>query len=216
VIYKIWKYKNFFLLSVGLHVCIMVIFAWHFHARSNQLRHFDASLHQRVAAQIIYANLITWPMQSQIFLRKNAAKAVNKTGINFTKAASEQKRTHHDVQQTPSPPTDSPPVVAKTGKDASEEFARLIHDLIQSRLHYPRILDEIQANIPARAVTLGFVLHPSGIIENVEVLKSSGIKILDQEAQTTVAALLPQQLQFAHIFLHAKQYLIVNIVFGKT
>jgi TonB family protein len=85
---------------------------------------------------------------------------------------------------------------------------KLLHEQIAAHQNYPSgALLLKQTGI----VTVKFLLHPDGTIENLTLAKSSGVESLDQSALHSVSEISP--VQSANLYLKQPEYLSVDVVF---
>ena len=69
-----------------------------------------------------------------------------------------------------------------------DQIKMIIHDLIQINLKYPH---NIRIPIKPKMLIASLVIFPDGRIENLKIIKSSGLSIFDREVIETINSLPP-------------------------
>jgi protein TonB len=83
-----------------------------------------------------------------------------------------------------------------------------LHDAIANNLIYPNQAVFLNLSGIAR---VSFILFPSGVIQSIKVIKSSGSAILDQAAVATLHKIVP--FVPAEKYLKSSQYFTISIGF---
>jgi protein TonB len=97
----------------------------------------------------------------------------------------------------------------KVGKPIDEPLLKELSRATSARLYYPA---EAAIGHIKGMVTISFLLHPDGRVEEVSIAQSSGFSILDQAALNTIKAISP--VRDANMYLTKPRYLLAGIIFG--
>lgn len=177
--------KKYFFLSLFLHLFLLLIFSIKYYFL-NTTNHINNNI-KIVTAQLVQSQRSDIIKNEQ--LSQNNHKKITKTisnrlppvlspqddniGLAITTISS-KKSSNADEK-----------IELTDNKDQISKLALLLHNLIQAQIEYPAGIN-IFGN---RDIIASFVLFPDGHIENIKLLKSSGVAILDNEILQVIASL---------------------------
>lgn len=189
---KLIKKNSFFIVSVALHISVFLVF------------NLQGSLSQQ---EINLGNMQSHTLTSYIYQENfsGAQSIMNKVERNnwVKKAENSHKHEMTIAQQDRSQVMVKPQKIYLSGKMQQAQLhtsqlagnnrpvpvlVAMLHAAIQKQQRYPAsaLLMEREGKI-----TVTFVLFPSGIIDHLEIIKSSGTAILDEAAIAAVHNALP-------------------------
>lgn len=110
--------------------------------------------------------------------------------------------------QKPSPVALRTPTSPASGRGEKLKLTDLLHQAITAQQHYPESATELKQT---GTVSLEFLLHPNGQIENIRIKQSSQFDSLDQAAIEAVQAASP--VENINKYLKKPEILWVDILF---
>lgn len=189
-----------FTLSVLLHLLVFALIIVHFVQKPTGNAHH---------ATIIETYLYHGNLEKQKSISRQKKQAQNKH-IEHKNIMKQSIINHAHINQT----TIHTKTITHTPKALStgvrSKLLEALHDAIAKNLIYPEQAAFLEMQGTAQ---IGFSLHPSGIINQIKITHSSGHKLLDKAAISTLSALSPFPL--AKQFLHKAEYFNVGVVFQQ-
>lgn len=88
---------------------------------------------------------------------------------------------------------------------------KLLGTALSAKLIYPKIAEDFGLSGVA---LVGFRLHPSGDVTDIQLVKSSTADVLDQAALNAVSAISP--LKSAAAYVSEPQFLVIGFIFGTA
>ena len=173
--------KSFFL-SIALHLGL--IFLLVDHSNFQPVKSNGAPI---IKAYLFHVKDVAPSLELKNHLEKKQThkKIVKKPQGLLKQVNATQFKAHHDKQ--------SPHQLSAPKRLTQGERSRILeklHDAISKNLVYP---NQAQFLNITGITQLGFILQPQGIINHIEVLKSSGSSILDRAALATLKVVSPFQ-----------------------
>jgi TonB family protein len=193
--------KKSIALSICLHVLFFTLFAINFHF---SLQTLEGKTSEPFIHSYLYeshANKTSLLHQAKILLNNsNNQRLVDKTKVDIAE--------NHERHSFSFSITQPSPAVINTNENKVSELAKKLHDVIQNNIERPK---EIASLIKNKNIELIFVLFPDGTVKDLQLAKSSGIKILDTLALDAMNTIQP--IIFAKDFLQRQEQFHINIVF---
>ena len=189
---------RFFFCSLLFHSVLFLLLFWRLFSISTIYKNEDVALsHQvhvwpKITAYLYHKKGVNYAQASEQNFYNTAAKAL--LSANIKPIALPQKPTPAEF----------------TAAKINDKLLLILHDLIQKNVQYPRGVD---VTIVSKETQVGFNLYPDGHIGNIEIVSSSGVKILDMVAFNAVQ-MLPS-IELAETLLGARQHFVVPVVFRR-
>lgn len=122
----------------------------------------------------------------------------------------EEKQTYEIADQPVEiPKTDEEPLHLIGKSKIIKPLVKILARALQHHLRYPRSAADFHLT---GEVLVGFTLHPSGLVTDAKVVKSSGAGVLDDAAKAAVMEMSP--VAKVKPYVPKAEYMVVGIVFG--
>ncbi len=174
--------KHALCISILVHTLIFLALAWALHSYS-----LKRTSHSIVNAYFVQSEMTQnhlFPAKSAIAKASPMQRAVipTKVGIQPSEAGALDSRLRGD---------DKPAIVETMRSPSTSEINTLLQIVasnIQHNLHYPHLA---QTHIQQGQSLLQFDLNPQGDLQNIQVVQSSGVAVLDEAAKQAIQASSP-------------------------
>lgn len=214
------RQKTAFLLSLLLHVLLLsgYVLTWHYFPpvppeRQEPLPAYyvpsDTLSENSQMAQPSLPQAKTTPDAPKKEPKPEDKNGIEKKEIPLTPTAATTSPSKAQTAEVSKKSKDNDGVHLIGDKKMDKPLIKLLGTALSRSLIYPKIA--IDFNL--RGTTyVGFTLQPNGVVENPQVVKSSGEEVLDQEARRAVGAMSP--VVNVNQYLDKPKYLVVGIIFG--
>lgn len=190
-----------FLLSLLIHFLLVAGFTtsiiFHQENKKSPSLYIPSYVYQNPSPQAI-------PQEST---PENRAEDASKYGIN---KKSIKKQIQHLTQMLPANLSKPDEPVHLIGEDKEvQPLLVILGKALTKRLLFPKAA--LDFSVKGTSV-IGFIIYPDGHLANLQLLKSSGAGILDNEALAAASAISP----IANVGQYVKhpQFMVIGIIFG--
>lgn len=189
-------------LSIFIHVLLLLVLIITFHFSPKTEKYDTPNLS---IPSYVYQEPAMEPAPPQTPITKQ--QQADPLGIERAEQAPHPNY-YNTKRQTVEKSLTSEPVNLVGNKKIRKPLLELLGKAITRTILYPKMAMDF--NLHGTAY-IGFILQPSGLVDEVKLVKSSGAEILDRAALTGVAAISP--VLGVDKFLNEKRYLVVGIIF---
>jgi TonB family protein len=198
---RYFKLHSFFWVSLGAHLIVLMIIGLKW------IRHSDI-----VNPEDSYVSVYAYSGDTRHSAVNNEIK--HKSMLNLAKSALVHVATKvNEKASTRARTVQSDSQSQRLNKANQDEIHRLLlkilHEEIAAKQVYPENALALNQN---GKVTIGFTLNSAGLIQNVNLIKSSGVESIDSAALAAVQAVPP--LQNKQITLTSNEYFAIDVIFA--
>ena len=205
-----YYFSGWILLSIALHISLLL---WLMPDQSIQKKGNHADAIAPVTVSIVDTASYSHPEQQTRPLPETHSEPVYvsvATQANSNPAISGQKPATNNSQPLSKPAssiTRSQPIETQPAGD-EDEFADILHEAIEKHKFYPQVSLRRQQQGTAR---VSFTIYSDGMVDNIEIVSTSGHRSLDKSAEHAVKSISP--FEPAREYLSTSKQFIVDIVF---